>query len=366
MKKTAIVFYTYLPPWRIDIFNKMGEFYNLTLVFTDADSTGFIYNRKILLKKLNNVKTIFIKGFKFKNHSFHFGIGKLLNDIKPDIVFSHEYNPVSVYLSALRMINPSRFRYYITTSDNISMLHSAHGLKAIARHFVLSHANGIIVYSNEVKQWYEKKFSHVKCKICPNIQDSKSILNHTPDFEKYKEQYQQEFSLKNTPVVLYVGRCEYVKGLDLMLNAFSKIDMKEYKLVIVGDGSSRAKLESMCEELGIKDRVIFTGNLYGSALYSWYNLANFFILPSRHEPFGAVVNEALALGCPVLASQYIGALEFINETNGDVFDPLDEADFIIKMNRACTRYMKLSLPRKDLMLHSFTDYVNVFKEIDNI
>ena len=48
-KLKALVFYQYLPPWRIDVFNEMGKYYDMTIAFTDADSEGFTYNRKELL-----------------------------------------------------------------------------------------------------------------------------------------------------------------------------------------------------------------------------------------------------------------------------------------------------------------------------
>lgn len=49
-KPKALIFYQYLPPWRIDVFNELGKYYNLTIVFTNANSEGFTYNREELLK----------------------------------------------------------------------------------------------------------------------------------------------------------------------------------------------------------------------------------------------------------------------------------------------------------------------------
>lgn len=90
-------------------------------------------------------------------------------------------------------------------------------------------------------------------------------------------------------------------------------------------------------------------------------MANFFILPSRYEPFGAVVNEALVFGCPVVASKYIGALDFINETNGIIFNPIDETYFINALLEAYKKYSKPITIRKDLMVCRFSDFVSVFQ-----
>ncbi len=76
MKKSkALVFYQYLPPWRVDIFNEMGKLYDLTIVFTDAECEGFTYNRQDLLNKLQNINTVFLNnGFKIGNRPVSLGI----------------------------------------------------------------------------------------------------------------------------------------------------------------------------------------------------------------------------------------------------------------------------------------------------
>lgn len=49
-KQKALIFYQYLPPWRIDVFNEMAKYYDMTIVFTNADCEGFTYNRKRIIK----------------------------------------------------------------------------------------------------------------------------------------------------------------------------------------------------------------------------------------------------------------------------------------------------------------------------
>lgn len=56
-------------------------------------------------------------------------------------------------------------------------------------------------------------------------------------------------------------------------------------------------------------------------MIAWYNIGHLFVLPSIYEPFGAVVNEALAAGCFVLCSVYAGSSTLINENNGILFRP---------------------------------------------
>ncbi len=81
-------------------------------------------------------------------------------------------------------------------------------------------------------------------------------------------------------------------------------------LVIVGDGEERMRLETRCHELGLDqhglDAVRFAGFRNQSELPRFFELADVFVLPSRHEPWGLIVNEAMAAGCPVIVSSDVG------------------------------------------------------------
>ena len=109
----------------------------------------------------------------------------------------------------------------------------------------------------------------------------------------------------------------------------------------------------------------FEGFQFGASLYQWYDRADFSVLASDHEAFGAVVNESLVLGCPVLASRYIGSLDFIDGSNGIVFDPLDPEEFRRSLSGAMARFPRPDGPRDSLMRISFEESVRTFKTIDD-
>lgn len=361
----VLYFYQYLPPWRIDVFNEMAKYYDLTIVFFNSECEGFIYDRQGLLSKLHNVETIFLNnGFKVGGRPVRFGIYKLLKRYKPDVIFVHEYSPISIMLSLYKQFHLFNYKLYVTTSDNEKIAKEAKGLKAKSRDYVLSQSNGAILYSKGVKTWYHKHYPQLKLDICPNIQNPRSLFTHRAEFAAIIDRYKSEYGLKNVSIILYIGRLVDVKGLDLLLSAFAKSNYGGYKLVIVGEGQEKTHLNQQVEQLGIKGKVILAGFYSGANLYAWYSLANFFILPSRYEPFGAVINEALVYGCPVVASKYIGALDFIDESNGIIFDPLDEKDFIVTLNLAMERYKVKSMDRGNLMICSFDDAVKSFYRIN--
>ena len=119
-KLKALVFYQYLSPWRIDVFNEMGKYYDMTIAFTDADSEGFTYNRKELLEKLENIKVLFLtKGFRIGNRPVRLGIFNLIKKIDPDVIFSHEYSYTSILVALYKQMGLFHYNYYLTTSDNL-------------------------------------------------------------------------------------------------------------------------------------------------------------------------------------------------------------------------------------------------------
>jgi glycosyltransferase involved in cell wall biosynthesis len=128
------------------------------------------------------------------------------------------------------------------------------------------------------------------------------------------------------PVALYVGALAPEKDLGTLLRAFRALtpptaDLVEAgcrstqdgistsvlpQLLFVGDGEERASLESLARELGLAERVRFAGTRPWRELPAMYALADLLVLPSRFETWGAVVNEALAVGLPVIVSDQVG------------------------------------------------------------
>lgn len=137
--------------------------------------------------------------------------------------------------------------------------------------------------------------------------------------------------------VLGLGRVVEKKGFDLLLVAFARIaaDHPDVGLVIGGDGSARARLVARAGELGLSGRVVLPGTLSrGQVAWAMENAAAF-ALPSRVEPFGIVVLEALRAGQAVIVSARGGAPEIVRDgVEGLVVDPFDSAAFAAAIARA--------------------------------
>ena len=126
-----------------------------------------------------------------------------------------------------------------------------------------------------------------------------------------KQAARKSLGLRDERIILFVGRIEPLKGLDILINAASLLesDVECTVLVVGGDESSQAEvteLRDLARERGIEHRVAFVGAVDHEALPLYYNAADVCVVPSHYESFGLVAVEAMASGVPVVASRVGG------------------------------------------------------------
>lgn len=149
-------------------------------------------------------------------------------------------------------------------------------------------------------------------------QDKITILPNGIDSQKYETRadladFRSSYAADQEKVVLFVGRLVYEKGAHVLLEAFPGIlrAAPQTKLIIVGKGGERSSLEERTRQLGISDRVYFTGYLDDQALLALYKCADVAVFPSLYEPFGIVALEAMASDTPVVLSDTGGLSEIV-------------------------------------------------------
>jgi glycosyltransferase involved in cell wall biosynthesis len=154
------------------------------------------------------------------------------------------------------------------------------------------------------------------------------------DESLFRVKYVQSLQIEPRPVLLYVGQLVKRKGIDLLLQAASKVQQKglKFSLMLVGSGPEEENLKKMAQELGLSNIYFFGGKSY-SEIPSIYKNADVLVLPTLEDVWGIVVNEALWSGLPVLVSKYAGcATEIVPETN--IFDPMSPEEFESGLERA--------------------------------
>jgi D-inositol-3-phosphate glycosyltransferase len=126
-----------------------------------------------------------------------------------------------------------------------------------------------------------------------------------------KQAARRALGLKDERIVLFVGRIEPLKGLDILINAAALLesDVECSVLVVGGDESSQSRVQELTDlarDRGIERRVCFVGSVDHETLPLYYNAADVCVVPSHYESFGLVAVEAMASGVPVVASRVGG------------------------------------------------------------
>jgi D-inositol-3-phosphate glycosyltransferase len=126
------------------------------------------------------------------------------------------------------------------------------------------------------------------------------------------------YGLDGSPMLLFVGRIQPLKGLDVAIGALAELERKRAQLVVVGgpsgpDGEAEAaKAFRLADELGVADRIRWIDPQPHHLLATYYRAADVCVVPSRSESFGLVALEAAACGTPVVAAA-VGGLRTLVE-----------------------------------------------------
>ncbi len=153
---------------------------------------------------------------------------------------------------------------------------------------------------------------------------------YTPDYDLYArvspwelDGFRQKHGLlADRRYILYSGRLVAAKRVDLLIGAFTEVAKRrpEWDLLIVGDGVLRDELGQRVREW-LRPRVVWTGFLEDSELVAAYHAADVLVLPSDFEPWALVIQEAMAAGMAIVASDVVGAAHELVEdkVSGRIF-----------------------------------------------
>ena len=247
---------------------------------------------------------------------------------------------------------------------------------------ITSHGSDIMGY-----EWWKKfqKYAHnsankskriiaiskYNAELIRNIfndnQDKVTTILNGYDKEKfYKKRYNKIDALKKLGIsgkykniVCFSGRLAKNKGIDILLRAAKKYENSNILTIIAGYGDEYNYLNSLKEELGLKN-VVFVGHKDANILREIYNISDVCAVPSRQEAFGLVALESIACGTPVVASNQGGITDFVNEEVGILIEKENVeqlADAILKIinkekrfkGRKLAKYAKKNL-EQDLLI----------------
>jgi len=173
----------------------------------------------------------------------------------------------------------------------------------------------------------------------------------------------------NTPVLLYVGRLDKEKRIDLILRALPDIlRVTDVHLVLAGIGKEKQKLEELTEKLGIQKAVTFTGFVPDEDLPNIYKIADLFVIAGIAELQSIVTMEAMASGLPVVAVNAMALPELVHDgENGYLFSDGDHqmlAEKIIAI--LSNQSMRMQMSKKSLEIIQDHDINKIIEKYESI
>lgn len=169
-----------------------------------------------------------------------------------------------------------------------------------------------------------------KCRVVPLGID----LEHFRPTPAIREQAGRWRARYGSPLVLFIGRLRYYKGVDVLLRAMRDV---HGRAVVVGDGPEMAKLRALHAELGLGGKVTLAGHVEDADLPAHIAAADVGVLPSNHstEGFGLSMIETMAGGVPVVCTELGTGTSFVNKDgeSGFVVPPNDPAALASALNR---------------------------------
>jgi len=307
-------------PYRVKLYKYMHDQYSNydfhILYSGDAKSQGrewTIDENELVNTSFYKVKQITYNGKLYTRYiPFYSNISDILNRLNPDVIISFEYGLTAI--QSLLWCKFKRRKYIHLTDGTIFSERNISLLQTWSRRFIIKNSDAFIASSSKSKE----KLLHYGADIKKIF-----VALLTTNIDDYKYHISEKTSKNN---ILYVGKCENRKGLDLLFCALTNVKV-DFKLKIIGDGESEyiEYLKQQLLKLNLHDKVSFTPFLEGNELIHEYHNADVFVLPSREDCFGLVLVEALASGLPIIASKYAdGAYDVIeNGVNGIITDPYD-------------------------------------------
>ena len=171
-------------------------------------------------------------------------------------------------------------------------------------------ASEVIVNSNFMKNDIQRLFGlpYDKINVIPNGINLSNFTGIERDYD-----FRRQYAMDNEKIILYVGRLVYEKGIQHLIAAMPKIlsNYNDAKLIIAGRGGMIDELRAEAANLGLNNKVYFTGYLNSKQVQKMYKCADVAVFPSTYEPFGIVALEAMLAGVPTVVSDVGGLDEII-------------------------------------------------------
>ena len=301
VNKRKVIFLTYIPsPYRVDFFNELNKFCNLFVVYYEKRTNNLgwkdtqkehnyeyiiLFEKSKLLGILNLFKLLIserknifvIGGYAMLPEIFAILFLKIIG-VKFVINSDGGFITKGFLKNLIKKLLIQSASHWLSSGINTTLTLKYYGAKKAA----------IFEYP------FTSLFKNDLLTVIPHVSekyDLKKKLNLNPEYS----------------YIIFVGQLIQRKGIDVLIKAYSKLNLKNVEILLIGDGEMSVELISLSESHNIALKIKFLGKKSKEEVLKYMKLSDVFILPSREDIWGLVINEAVANGLAVISTKQVGA-----------------------------------------------------------
>lgn len=312
-------------PYRVDFFNELGKYCDLTVLFEKETSDERDKSWKNY--KFKNFRGIVLQGKSINTDTaFCPGVLKYVLDRSFNKIICATFTDTTGML-AVQTMKLFRIPYYLECDGGFAK--NGKGLKEQIKKFMIRGAIGYFSTGRTCDEYY-MTYGADKSKLIryPFSSLWESDLVEAIPTEEEKSRLKKELGIEEKTVILTVGQFIPRKGFDILLSATRKFP-KDVGFYFIGGIPTEEYLLNR-DKFGL-ETVHFEGFKQKSELAKYYRTADLFVLPTREDIWGLVVQEAMAYGLPVISTdRCVAALELVIPNENGYIVPSEDADSLKK------------------------------------
>jgi len=261
-------------------------------------------------------------------------VERLFKHIRPEIVHIQDHYPVSrdVLLAARRRkiktvgtnhFMPENLAPYFPLVSDIKWLFD--GVLWGMMREVYDRLDGVAAPSRTAADLVRSR--GLKPEVVP-ISCGVDVSLFQPDPAADRERVCKDYGMDpRSRHIFFVGRIDREKRLDVIVRALKVLARPDLQFVIAGNGTVAGEIQSLAEQLGLGDRVVFTGFIPNEDLPTVLSSIDLFVMPSQAELLSIATLEAMACARPVIAARAVALPELVSDdVNGYLFNPGEVED----------------------------------------
>jgi glycosyltransferase involved in cell wall biosynthesis len=330
MTRKIVILTEIIAPYRLPVFNALAQRTGLDLhVIFLAETDETLRKWRVYRDEIRFSYEVLVS-WRWRvgenNFLINRGLRAALHMSRPQVIICGGYNYVASW-EALWWARRNGVEFVLWSESNGDDARSGKALVESLKRYFLRKCDRFAVPGKASFEYLQMLGATEKSiVIAPNAVDNSFFASQAKKTRAYAPEFFKKLKLPPR-FILFVGRLVPEKGVFDLLDAYAKLEsniQSEVGLVFAGDGVSRRELERRAKQIspGI---VCFPGFAQREDLAGLYALADVLVLPTRSDPWGLVVNEAMACGLPIIVSSVAGCSADLVEGgwNGHIVQPRD-------------------------------------------